>query len=164
MNTARNGRNTRNSTHRVFCTPDTEWSRKRSVKIWNKMMSQMNKKKNNKTDQKMSQTRRRRRPWRPPGTGESRAGQALDRGGDTPWGEEGSNLRMAGRVDTLHDQAAEADRRASRSAANHPQRVMRTAARGASLTAMVIALPAALPGPVISPLAVPAPLPSEAMP
>jgi hypothetical protein len=47
--------------------------------------------------------------------------------------------------------------------ANHPQRVMRTAARGTSLTAMVIALLAPL-GPVILPLAVPAPLPSKAMP
>jgi hypothetical protein len=63
----------------------------------------------------------------------------------------------------LHDQPAEADRRASRSAANHPQRVMRTAAGGGNLTAMVIALLALL-GPVILPLAVPAPLPSKAMP
>ena len=47
--------------------------------------------------------------------------------------------------------------------ANHPLRVMRTAARGASLTAMVIALLALL-GPVILPLAVPAPLPSKALP
>jgi hypothetical protein len=47
--------------------------------------------------------------------------------------------------------------------ADHPQRVMRTAASGASLTAMVIALLALL-GPVILPLAVPAPLPSKAMP
>src|SRR5215211_1210657 len=54
MNTAKNGRNTRNRTHSVFCTPDTEWSRNRSVKTWNKTMSQMNRKKNHNTDQKMS--------------------------------------------------------------------------------------------------------------
>src|SRR5215213_5090519 len=54
MNTARNGRNIKNSTHRVLVTPDTEWSRNRSVKTWNKTMSQMNKKKNHNTDQKMS--------------------------------------------------------------------------------------------------------------
>src|SRR5215211_7099228 len=54
MNTARNGRNTRNSTHRVLVTPDTEWSRNRSVRTWNKTMSQMNRKKNHSTDQKMS--------------------------------------------------------------------------------------------------------------
>ena len=54
MNTARKGRNTRNSTHSVFSTPDTEWSRNRSVKTWNKTMSQMNRKKNHSTDQKMS--------------------------------------------------------------------------------------------------------------
>src|SRR5215211_5008421 len=54
MNTARNGRNTKNSTHSVFSTPDTEWSRNRSLKTWNKTMSQMNKKKNHNTDQKMS--------------------------------------------------------------------------------------------------------------
>src|SRR5215217_5267529 len=54
MNTARNGRNIKNRTHRVLVTPDTEWSRNRSVKTWNKTMSQMNRKKNHSTDQKMS--------------------------------------------------------------------------------------------------------------
>src|SRR5215216_5537865 len=54
MNTARKGRNTKNSTHSVFCTPDTEWSRNRSVRTWNKTMSQMKRKKNHNTDQKMS--------------------------------------------------------------------------------------------------------------
>src|SRR5215204_5252885 len=54
MNTARNGRNIKNRTHRVLVTPDTEWSRNRSLKTWNKTMSQMNKKKNHSTDQKMS--------------------------------------------------------------------------------------------------------------
>src|SRR5215216_904600 len=54
MNTARKGRNTKNRTHRVLVTPDTEWSRNRSVKIWNKIMSQMKRKKNHSTDQKMS--------------------------------------------------------------------------------------------------------------
>src|ERR671912_1098618 len=54
MNTARKGRNTKNRTHRVLVTPDTEWSRNRSVKTWNKTMSQMNRKKNHSTDQKMS--------------------------------------------------------------------------------------------------------------
>src|SRR5215213_7958236 len=54
MNTARNGRNTKNSTHRVLVTPDTERSRNRSVRTWNKTMSQMNRKKNHSTDQKMS--------------------------------------------------------------------------------------------------------------
>src|SRR4029450_5062676 len=54
MNTARKGRNTRNSTHSVFCTPDPGWSRNRSVKTWNKTMIQMNRKKNHSTDQKMS--------------------------------------------------------------------------------------------------------------
>jgi hypothetical protein len=46
---------------------------------------------------------------------------------------------------------------------NHPERVMRTAAKGASLTAMMIALLALL-GPVILPPAAPAPPPSKAMP
>src|SRR5215211_3031571 len=54
MNTARNGRKTKNRTHRVLVTPDTEWSRNRSVSTWNKTMSQMNRKKNHSTDQKMS--------------------------------------------------------------------------------------------------------------
>src|SRR5215203_4889914 len=54
MNTAKNGRNIKNSTHSVLVTPDTEWSRNRSLKIWNKTMSQMNRKKNHSTDQKMS--------------------------------------------------------------------------------------------------------------
>src|SRR5215204_6092952 len=54
MNTARNGRNIKNRTHRVLVTPDTEWSRNRSLKTWNKTMSQMNRKKNHSTDQKMS--------------------------------------------------------------------------------------------------------------
>ena len=48
-------------------------------------------------------------------------------------------------------------------ATDHPQRVMRTAARGASLTVMAIALLTLL-GPVIPPPAVPAPSPSKAMP
>src|SRR5918994_4319153 len=54
MNTARKGRNTKNRTHRVLVTPDTEWSRNRSVRTWNKTMSQMKRKKNHSTDQKMS--------------------------------------------------------------------------------------------------------------
>jgi hypothetical protein len=45
---------------------------------------------------------------------------------------------------------------------NHPDRVMRTAAKRASLTAMMIALLALL-GPVILPLAAPAPPPSKAL-
>src|SRR5215212_5138286 len=54
MNTAWNGRKTKNRTHRVLVTPDTERSRNRSVNTWNKTMSQMNRKKNHSTDQKMS--------------------------------------------------------------------------------------------------------------
>src|SRR5918993_169770 len=54
MNTARKGRNTKNRSHRVLVTPDTEWSRNRSVRTWNKTMSQMKRKKNHSTDQKMS--------------------------------------------------------------------------------------------------------------
>src|SRR4029450_176882 len=54
MNTAKKGRNTKNSTHSVLVTPDTEWSRNRSLKTWNKTMIQMNRKKNHNTDQKMS--------------------------------------------------------------------------------------------------------------
>src|SRR5829696_10144503 len=54
MNTARNGRNTKNKTHRVLVTPGIEWSRNRSVRTWNKTMIQMKRKKNHSTDQKMS--------------------------------------------------------------------------------------------------------------
>src|SRR5205814_863723 len=48
------GRKTRNSTHRVLVTPDSEWSRNRSPRMWNRTMIQRNRKKNHSSDQKMS--------------------------------------------------------------------------------------------------------------
>src|SRR5215204_7180077 len=98
MNTARNGRNIKNRTHRVLVTPDTEWSRNRSLKTWNKTMSQMNKKKNHNTDQKMS----------PNETSATITVSSLDRwaernkhcrrGGDTPCARNGQILRTADRM------------------------------------------------------------------
>src|SRR5512132_2901201 len=54
MNTPRQGTNTKNSTHSVFSTPDTEWPRNRSVSTWNRTMIQRNRRKNHNTGQKMS--------------------------------------------------------------------------------------------------------------
>src|SRR5215218_4601513 len=54
MSTARKGRNTRNSTHKVLTPPDRVWSRNKSLRIWTRIMIQMNRKKNHSIDQKIS--------------------------------------------------------------------------------------------------------------
>src|SRR5829696_3644645 len=95
MNTARKGRKTKNSTHRVLVTPDTEWSRNRSVRTWNKTMSQMNRKKNHSTDQKMSPKETSATitvsSWSGGPSGTSTCG----RGGDTPQASNGQILPTA---------------------------------------------------------------------
>ena len=44
----------RQTTHTAFIAPDSEWSRKRSMNTWNRIMIQMKKKKNTSIDQKTS--------------------------------------------------------------------------------------------------------------
>jgi hypothetical protein len=117
--------------------------------MWNKIMSQMNKKKNHNTDQKMSANET------------SATIMAASLGLVEPSG----TTVAAAQVIPLGRGQGQVPRTAEHRVlpANHPQRVMRTAARGASLTVMVVALLALL-GPVILPFAVPAPPPSKAMP
>src|SRR4030095_15861875 len=95
MNTARKGRNTRNSTHSVFSTPDTEWSRNRSVKTWNKTMSQMNRKKKHSTDQKISPTETSATITVSSLSRWAERNRHCGRGGDTPQASNGQILRTA---------------------------------------------------------------------
>src|SRR4029453_1450877 len=123
MNTARNGRSTRNSTHSVFSTPDTEWSRNRSVKTWNKTMSQMNRKKNHSTDQKMSPNETSATITVSSLSRWAERNKHCGRGGDTPQASNGQSCgppipHDKGRCAApVHDQPAEATRWATRPAA-----------------------------------------------